>query len=249
MDFMEALSIVMNSGSRYVTPETLLGDHLQTVMAMTADHSPFPRAQSDSFSKNAKLRAARIHLDETVFFGQVAYHDLRPRETVEVCAGFGLPSITVSKLHGVSGVCVDTDVEKMSVGAAICEKLDIGLTWERMDLFTYLRKHAQRFNGKVLLLTAAYCRDKKTARPMGSGERDLVKFARKHRIDLGLLPFRSGDILTKGISDERKRTEEYERILSEAGYIVKRHSTKALFQGQNAPDWFFLDVLTAKCNE
>jgi hypothetical protein len=82
---------------------------------------------------------------------------------------------------------------------------------------------------------------------MGSGERDLVKFAGKHRINLGLLPFRSGDTVTKGTSDEKKRVEEYERVLSEAGYIVKRHSTKALFQDQNAPDWFFLDVLTAKC--
>ena len=117
------------------------------------------------------------------------------------------------------------------------------------DLFAYLRKHARSFDGTALLLTAAYCRDKKKGRPMGSGERDLVRFAGKHRINLGLLPYRSGDILTKGISDERKRVEEYERILSEAGYIVRRHSTKALFQGQNAPDWFFLDVLTAKRNE
>jgi len=239
----------MDSGNRCVTPEALFGDYLQTIVTMTADHSPFPRAQSDSFRKSAKVRAARIHLDETVFFGQVAYHDLKPKETVEVCAGFGIPSITISKLHGLAGVCVDTDLKKMSVGATICAELSIELTWEQMDLFTYLRKHAQRLTGTTLLLTAAYCRDKKKGRPMGSGERDLVTFAKSHRINLALFPFRTKDILTKGISNERKRIEDYEKTLAQAGYVVRRHSTKALFQGQNAPDWFFLDILTAKCSE
>ena len=239
----------MDSGNRHATPEALFGDYLQTIVTMTADHSPFPRAQSDSFRKSAKVKAARIHLDETVFFGQVAYHDLKPKETVEVCAGFGIPSITISKLHGVAGVCVDTDLKKMSVGATICAELGIQLTWEEMDLFTYLRKHAQRLTGTTLLLTAAYCRDKKRGRPMGSGERDLVKFAKNHRINLGLLPFRTGKTLTTGVSNEKKRIEEYEETLAQAGYIVKRHSTKTLFQGQRAPDWFFLDILTAKCSE
>lgn len=237
----------MGPGSRYVPPEILFGDHFQSIIAMTADQSPFPCAQSDSFSKRAKLKAARIHLDETVFFAQVAYHDLIPIETVEVCAGFGIPSITLSKLYGVAGVCVDTDVKRMAVGETICAKLDITLTWEHMDLFAYLRKHAGRIKETALLLTAAYCRDKKKGRPLGSGERDLVTFATKNRTDLAILPFRTGDILTRGVSGEKKRIEEYENILSQAGYTVKRHSTKPLFEGQHAPEWFFLDILTAKC--
>jgi len=237
----------MNASDRYVTPETLFGDHLKTIIAMTADHSPFPRAQSTSFSNDAKLRAARIHLDETVFFGQLAYRDLTPKKTVEVCAGFGIPSITIGKLHGVAGVCVDMDTKKMSVGLTICQKLDIALTWEHMDLFAYLRKHAKRLRGTALLLTAAYCRDKNKGRPMGSGEKDLVRFAKNHRINLALLPYRTGHILTKGVSDEKRRIEDYEKTLSQADYTVKRHSTKALFEGQYAPDWFFLDMLTAKC--
>lgn len=227
-------------------PESIFGDHLQTIITMMADHSPFPRGHTEAFGRDAKLRAARIHLDETVFFGQIACHDLKPKKTVEVCAGFGIPSITVRKLHGVAGVCVDTDMKKMSIGGTICANLEIELTWEHMDVFTYLRKHAKRLAGTALLLTAAYCRDKKKGRPMGSGERDLVRFAKNNRMDLGLLPFRTGDILSKGISSEKKRIEDYEKTLTQSGYIVKRHSTRPLFQGQHAPDWFFLDILTAK---
>jgi hypothetical protein len=67
-------------------------------------------------------------------------------------------------------------------------------------------------------------------------------------MNLGILPFRTKDMITKGFSSEKKRIEEYEKILKEAGYLVKKHSTEMLFQGQGAPDWFFLDILTAKCN-
>lgn len=115
-----------------------------------------------------------------------------------------------------------------------------------MDLFVFLRQNAKLLRGKTLLATAAYCRDKKKGRPMGSGERDIVNFAINNQMNLALLPFRTGDIIQKGVSSEKNRIEEYEENLEKAGYTVKRHSTEVLFRGQNAPDWFFLDLLTAR---
>ena len=238
----------MNAKGSFVTPENIFGKYFPDVLNLITDHSPFPRAQSGSFTKSAKLKAARIHIEETVFFAQVAYQDLNPAKTVEVCAGFGIPSITMSKLFGVKGVCVDSDSGKMAIGSTICKKLSIELTWEQMDLFVYLRKNTKNLNGATLLTTAAYCRDKKKGRPMGSGERDIVNFAKNNQMHLALLPFRTGDIIKRGVSSEKKRVEEYENLLKKSGYIVKKHSTEVLFRGQNAPDWFFLDVLTAKCS-
>ena len=238
----------MNYEKSFVSPQTLLGDHFQSVIDLLTTNSPFPRAQSNLVRHSAKLRAAGIHLDETVFFGQVAYHDLQPTETVEVCAGFGMPSITINKLFGIKAVCVDSDLEKMATGAAICKKLDINLTWEQADLFVYLRKNSKKLKGKTLLATAAYSRGEKKGKPLGSGEKDIVNFAKNNRINLALFPFRTGDIINKGVSNEKKRTKEYEELLKQAGYTVKKHSTEILFRGQGAPDWFFLDILTAKCN-
>jgi len=238
----------MNYEDSFITPEMLFGDHLHKVIEMVAHYSPFPRAQSNAFQESAKLRAARIHLDETVFFGQVAYHDLQPSKTVEVCAGFGLPSITINKLFGVKAICVDSDSEKMAIGSTIGKELGVELHREHTDLFFYLRKNAGKLKGGTVLTTAAYCRDKKKGKPMGSGEKDIVNFAKNNRINLALLPFRTGDIIKREFSSEKKRAEEYEKILSETGYMVKRHSTEVLFRGQGAPDWFFLDILTAKCS-
>ena len=127
------------------------------------------------------MKAARIHLEETVFFGQVVFHDLEPKRTVEVCAGFGIPSITLKKLFGVTSSCVDTDSGKMAVGALISQKLGIDLIWEHRDLFLYLRHHAQELKGATLLATAAYCQDKKKGRPKGSGEKISFFSPRKTR--------------------------------------------------------------------
>ncbi len=193
------------------------------------------------------MRAARIHLDETVFFGQVAYHDLHPAETVELCAGFGIPSITLNKLCGVKTVCVDSDSNKMTIGATISEEMNLPFSPIRADIFLYLRKNASSLKGKTLLATAAYCRDKKKARPIGTGEKDIVTFAKSHHINLALLPYRTGDILNRGFSSEKSRIAEYDDMLREAGYSTQRHSTEVLFRGLGAPDWFFLDILTAKC--
>lgn len=237
----------MSHPESFITPETLFGDQYQTVVDLMADHSPFPRAQSSVFYKNAKVRAARIHLDETVFFGQIAYQDLNPVRTVEVCAGFGIPSITINKLFGVHGVCVDLASGKMAVGAIIAEKIGIDLTWEHKDIFLYLKHNAKGIKEATLLATAAYCQDKKKGRPKGSGEKDIVNFAKNNQMNLALLPYRTGDIITKGFSSEKQRVEEYEKILQEGGFNVKRHSTEMLFRGQGAPDWFFIDILTAKC--
>jgi len=230
----------------FITPETLFDNHYHAILDLVANHSPFPRAQSKQFSKSAQMKAARIHLDETVFFGQAAFHDLNPTRTVEVCAGFGVPSITINKLYGIHGVCVDIESNKMAVGALICQKLGIDLMWDQRDVFVYLRQHAKKLEGATLLATAAYCQDKKKGRPKGSGERDLVRFAQKNRMDIALLPYRTGDIIFTGFSSEKKRIDGYDKFLTESGYRVKRHSTEVLFQGQGAPDWFFLDILTAK---
>jgi hypothetical protein len=230
----------------FITPENLFDNHYPPILDLVADQSPFPRAKSDLFSKASKMKAARIHLAETVFFGQVVFHDLEPKKTVEVCAGFAIPSITLKKLFGVTSICVDKDSAKMAVGALISQKLGINLIWEHRDIFLYLRHHAQKLRGATLLATAAYCQDKKRGRPKGSGEKDFVLFAQKNQMDIALLPYRTGDIISTGFSSEKKRIEEYEEILTNAGYKVKKHSTELLFRGQGAPNWFFIDILTAK---
>ena len=93
-----------------------------------------------------------------------------------------------------------------------------------MDLFVYLRKNAKSFKGTTLLVTAAYCRDKKIGRPMGSGERDLVKFATNNQMNLSLLPFRTGDIITKGVASEKKTDWRLRKNLGTIGI----HSEEAL---------------------
>lgn len=211
-----------------------------------ATHSPFPGAQSNAFSPTAKLRAAQIHLEETVFFAQIVQQTLQPIKTVEVCAGFGIPSITMAKLFGTSAICVDSDQAKMKVGERLCSYLDVHIHWECADLFAFLRRNTATLKDAVLLVTAAYCRDQEHEKPMGSGERDIVCFAKTHHMDIALLPFRTGDILSTGISSESKRIAEYEDILTGAGYHVSRHSTAPLFRGRGAPEWFFIDLLMAR---
>lgn len=232
-----------------VSPAELFGDQYPVVLDIMATHSPFPRGQSDAYGREAKMRAAKIHLDETVYFAQVAYHDLQPTETIELCAGSGIPSLTLHKLFGVSSLCVDTDVKKMETGAEIARHLNTSLSQEKSDIFLYLRKNAQSLRGKTLLATAAYCQDKKKGRPKGTGEKDIVKFAQSHGIHLALLPYRSGEVITTGISSEQKRVDQYEGLLTSAGFVTQRHSTEVLFRGLGAPDWFFLDILTAKCKQ
>ncbi|MBN2468657.1 MAG: hypothetical protein JXD19_10950 [Deltaproteobacteria bacterium] len=240
--------IPAEEGQSFSPPIAVFGEAYQTVVQSLVQHSPFPRAQSTTVTHGAKLKAALIHLQETVFFGQVAYNDLRPTQAVEVCAGFGIPSITLNKLFGVAGTCVDTDSEKMTIGSEICEKLGINITWLDRDLFLYLRKNIKSLRGTTLLATAAYSRDRNKGRPPGSGERDIVIFAKNNHLDLALLPYRSKETIKTGLSNETKRVQEYEKILKDAGYTVRRHSTEVLFRGQGAPDWFFLDILTAKFN-
>ena len=233
----------------FVSPPELFGDQYPVVLEIMATHSPFPRGQSDAYGKEAKMRAAKIHLDETVFFAQAAYHDLQPTETVELCAGSGIPSITLRKLFGVTTLCVDTDVDKMQTGTEIATCLNTSLPQKNSDIFLYLRKNAKALRGKTLLATAAYCQDKKKGRPKGTGEKDIVKFAQNHGINLALLPYRSGEVITTGISSETNRVGDYETILTSGGFTTHRHSTEVLFHGLGAPDWFFLDILTAKCEQ
>ena len=68
-----------------ISPEQLFGDYMETVLNMIADHSPFPRGQTNDSRRAAKLHAAGIHLAETVYFGQIVYRALQPRKTIEVC--------------------------------------------------------------------------------------------------------------------------------------------------------------------
>jgi hypothetical protein len=236
----------MSHSEPFVSSDSLFKDNYQEVVALMATHSPFPRGQSEAFSLTAKLRAARIHLEEAVFFGQVAYRALAPLKTVELCAGFGVPSITIAKLFGRSAVCVDSDQAKMELGAKLCGYLGIQIQWESADIFAFLRRNAEALKGTAILATAAYCHDRKFGKPRGSGERDIVHFAMSHRLNLALLPFRTGDIIHKGISSESARIAQYEELLTKAGYHVERHSTAPLFRGQQAPEWFFIDLLTAR---
>jgi len=233
--------------TQFITPQELFGGRYQTVVELMAAHSPFPRAQSDAYRQEAKIRAARIHLDETVFFAQVVYNDLKPQRAVELCAGFGIPSITLAKLYGLTPVCVDTDDKKMEIGAIIADTTGVVFSQAHTDLFIYLRKNAPALRESTLLATAAYCRDKKKGRPAGSGEKDIVQFARTHRLNVAILPFRSGDILKSGVSSEKVRIKAYRELLEKAGFVTRSHSTEPLFRGQGAPDWFFLDILTAAC--
>ena len=230
----------------FITPQEFFGDDYAVVLDLMASHSPFPRGHSEAYGKEAKMRAAKIHLDETVFFAQAAYHDLEPFETVELCAGSGIPSLTLNKLFSVNTVCVDTDANKMQTGAEIAALCGISPHQEKSDIFLYLRRNAKALHGKTLLATAAYCRNKKMGRPKGTGEKDIVTFAQSHGINLALLPFRSGHTITTGMSNEQTRVDEYERLLTAAGFFTRRHSTEVLFRGLGAPDWFFLDILTAK---
>ncbi|HOC38969.1 MAG TPA: hypothetical protein PKJ77_06815 [Thermodesulfobacteriota bacterium] len=231
----------------FLTPQALFGDYYSRVIEMMSVHSPFPAAQGPGFGSHARMRAAVIHAEETVFFAEIAYRDLQPVDTVELCAGFGIPSITLRKQYGVHTLCVDSDSDKMQIGSDIAALIGVTLEQERADLFSYLRKHAPALTGKTLLATAAYCRDKKKGRPIGTGEKDIVKFARDHRINLALLPFRSGEVLRSGVSSEQKRIDEYQNLLSAAGYVTQRHSTRQLPSTRGAPEWFFLDILTAHC--
>ncbi|MCX8012374.1 MAG: hypothetical protein N3A64_04410, partial [Desulfobacterota bacterium] len=188
-------NFLFNLSSELITPENLFGDFYPRVVNLLVEYSPFPQGQSNLFSQTAKLRAARIHLQETVFFAQVAFHELKPQKSVEVCAGFGIPSITLRKLFGVEGICVEIDPAKTEIGITISQNLEIELTWERKDLFLYLRQNAPNLKGVTLLATAAYCQDKKRARPKGSGEKDLVYFAKNHQMNLALFPYRTKDII------------------------------------------------------
>lgn len=231
---------------RFATPRSLFGEHYAGVIERMSAHSPFPAAQGSRFGVHAKIRAATIHLEETIFFAELAYADLHPTDTVELCAGFGIPSVALAKLHGVRPVCVDADSDKMKVGADIAGLIGVTLIQEEADLFSFLRSHADWLKGRTLLATAAYCRDTKSGGSLGSGEREIVAFAADQRINLALLPFRSGEVLRTGISGEKQRIDDYETLLSSAGYDTRRHSTRPLFGSQGAPEWFFLDILTGR---
>jgi len=227
------------------TPEQLFGNYLATVLDMIADHSPFPRGQINDSRRTAKLHAARIHLAETVYFGQIVYQALKPMQTVEVCSGYSLPTLTMTKRFGTSGVCVDMDDDGLAVGRVIAEKLDVSVTQVREDLFIYLRREGQALQGMTLMATAAFCFDQEKGRPPGSGEGDLVDLAVANGMNLAILPYRSGETMRTGISQEKKRLDDYQGRLREAGYDVRRHPTKGILPQTGAPDWFYLEILTA----
>ncbi|MBN1547512.1 MAG: hypothetical protein JW902_12720 [Syntrophaceae bacterium] len=227
------------------TPEKLFGDYLKTVLDMIADHSPFPRGQANDSRRVAKLHAARIHLTETVYFGQIVYRALQPQKTVEVCSGYSLPTLTMVKRFGTTGVCVDMDDEGLAVGRVIAEKLGVSIEQVREDLFVYLRSEGKALQGATLMATAAYCFDQERGRPVGSGEEDLVCLAVENDMDLAILPYRSGETMRTGVSQERKRLDAYTDRLMKAGYQVLRHPTKGVMPQVGAPDWFYLEILTA----
>lgn len=226
-------------------PEELFGDYVRTVLDMIADHSPFPRGQTNDSRRSAKLQAARIHLAETVYFGQVVYRALQPKKTVEVCSGYSLPTLTMVKRFGTEGICVDTDEDGLAVGRAIAEKLGVSIVQVREDLFAYLRREGTALQGATLMATAAYCFDQEKGRPPGSGEGDLVDLAMANAMDLAILPYRSGETMRTGISQEKKRLDDYEARLRKASYAVTRYPTKGILPQLGAPDWFYLEILTA----
>lgn len=228
-----------------LTPADLFGDYLETVLDMIADHSPFPRGQGHDSRRAAKLHAARIHLAETVYFGQVVYRALQPTRTIEVCSGYSLPTLTMVTRFGTSGVCVDMDDDGLAVGRVIAEKLGISITQVREDLFVYLRREGQSLQGMTLMATAAFCFDQEKGRPPGSGEGDLVDLAVANGMNLAILPYRSGETMRTGVSQEKKRLDDYQKRLNKAGYDVQRHPTKGVLPQAGAPDWFYLEILTA----
>lgn len=228
-----------------LTPEELFGDYTRTILDMITDHSPFPKGQTGDSRRSAKLQAARIHLAETVYFGQIVYQILKPVKTVEVCSGYGLPTLTMTKRFGTTGICVDMDDDGLAVGQVIAEKLDVTITQVREDLFAYLRREGPSLRGVTLMATAAFCFDQEKGRPPGSGEGDLVDLAMANGMDLGILPYRSGETMRTGISQEKKRLDDYQGRLRKAGYNVQRHPTKGILPQTGAPDWFYLEILTA----
>jgi hypothetical protein len=228
-----------------LTPANLFGDYLGTVLEMIADHSPFPQGKSGDSRRSAKLHAARIHLSETVYFGQIVYQALTPTKTVEVCSGYSLPSLTMAKRFETTGVCVDLDDDGLAVGRVIAEKLGVSITQVREDLFVYLRREGKSLRGSTLMATAAFCFDQEKGRPPGTGEGDLVDLAVANDMDLAILPFRSGETMRTGVSQEKKRLDNYESRLRKASYEVTRHPTQGVLPQVGAPDWFYLEILTA----
>lgn len=228
-----------------ITPANLFGDYLGTVLDMIAAHSPFPRGRTNDSRWGAKLHAARIHLSETVYFGQIVYQALAPTKTIEVCSGYSLPSLTMTKRFGTEGTCIDTDDDGLAVGRVIAEKLGISITQVREDLFAYLRKEGRLLQGMTLMATAAFCVDQEKGRPPGSGEGDLVDLAIANDMDLAILPYRSGETMRTGVSQEKRRLDDYTGRLGKAGYRVQRHPTKGVLPQVGAPDWFYLEILTA----
>jgi hypothetical protein len=228
-----------------MSSDQFFGDYAATVLNMIADHSPFPRAQTNDSRRAAKLQAARIHLTETVYFGQIVYQALRPRKTVEVCSGYSLPTLTMVKRFGTQGICVDMDEDGLAVGRVIADKLGVSIEQVRDDLFVYLRREGKELPAATLMATAAYCCDQEMGRPVGSGEGDLVELAVANDMDLAILPYRSGETMRTGVSQEKKRLDDYTARLVKAGYQVSRHPTKGVLPQVGAPDWFYLEILTA----
>lgn len=229
-----------------MTPANLFGAYLGTVLDMIADHSPFPQGKSGDARRSAKLHAARIHLSETVYFGQIVYQALKPLKTVEVCSGYSLPTLTMVKRFGTAGTCVDTDDDGLAVGKVIAEKIGVSITQVREDLFVYLRREGKALQGWTLMATAAFCFDQEKGRPPGTGEGDLVDLAIANAMDLAILPYRSGETMRTGISQEKKRLDDYEARLRIASYEVRLHPTQGVLPQVGAPDWFYLEILTAK---
>ena len=236
----------MNRSHPILAPEELFHGYLETVLNMIADHSPFPQGKGEAASRSAKLHAARIHLCETVYFGQIAYQMLTPLRTIEVCSGYGLPSLVMAKQFGIHATCVDTDEEGFAVGRVIAENIQVSLNQVKDDLFSYLRQEGKFLTGVTLMATAAFCSDQENNRPHGSGESDLVDLAVTNGMDLAILPYRSGETMRTGISHEKKRLADYQERLAKADYEVIFHSTKHILPSLGAPDWFYLDILTAK---
>jgi SAM-dependent methyltransferase len=238
----------MNQTHPILSPQELFGSDLETVLNMIADNSPFPRGKGEDARQSAKVQAARIHLCETVYFGQIAYQTLKPLRLVEVCSGYGLPALVVAKQFGIHVTCVDIDEEGLAVGRVIAENLQVSLNQVKEDLFSYLRKEGKSLTRVALLTTAAFCFDQENNRPHGSGESDLVDLAIANGMDLAILPYRSGETMKTGVSQEKKRLSSYQERLVKAGYDVMFHSTRHVLPQTGAPDWFYLDIMTAKRN-
>ncbi|NLN60266.1 MAG: hypothetical protein GX147_06105 [Deltaproteobacteria bacterium] len=232
--------------SSILTPGELFGEHTKRILDMITDHSPFPKGRTGKGSRRARLHAAQIHLSETVYFGQIVYRALNPEKTVEVCSGYGLPTLTMVKCFGTEGICVDMDDDGLAVGRVIAEKLGLSLTQVREDLFSYLRREGPSLCGTTLMATAAFCCDRERGRPPGSGEGDLVDLAIRLGMNLAILPYRSGETMRTGVSQERKRFDDYTQRLVPSGYRVHRHPTKNVLPQTGAPDWFYLEILTAE---